>query len=592
MRVLLTLIPLAGFAADALAADLPPRAAPPVAALPLFTWTGLYSGLFAGYGQIDNRTRPACIGADGLGDGLRCPVRSALSPRADDFAAGTEIGYTYQLAPGPGLVVGAAADYQFTPIRSYGLETGAFAQGGLPGTVYPGGVYHAGQRLDWLATARAKVGYAVDRAFVYGTGGVAFGGVRIDTTTTADAGLVGERVNRPDFDGRKGALRTGWVAGGGVEYAIGPHLSVKGEALYYDLGARTVLAGDASRFRPNVTAGTRVETSGVLGRVGLNYRFDDGLPVIGPVVDVAKALIDPVPYVAPVAQVWGFEIGTRYVYSAGRFGKSFYRPANEALISRLTYRDFDAHSGETFARLDHAPTGLFVKGFLGSGFVASGGRLNDEDFPPGIPGNVYSNTRSKIRDGDVALSAIDAGYTFWRDDAYRLGAFLGYQSTVERANAVGLVQLAGNPAIGARGVPNGVSVLTQDNHWSALRVGLAGETRYDRFTLSLEGAYLPVVGLDGYDRHWLRPDINPLAERGTGRGYFLQGVIAYDLTPTISLGVGARAWRMTVDRQDGTTRFPTLAEPAKFASERYGAFAQISYRFTDPDFGLGGAGSR
>ncbi len=592
MRVLLTLIPLAGFAADALAADLPLRAAPPVAALPVFTWTGLYSGLFAGYGHLDNRTSPACIGADGRANGLRCPVRPALSPKADDVVAGSEIGYTYQLAPGPGLVVGAAADYQFTPIRSYGLTTGAFAQAGQPGAVYPGGVYHAGQRLDWLATARGKVGYAFDRVFVYGTGGVAFGGVRIDTTTTADAGIFGERVNRPDFDGRKGALRTGWVAGGGVEVAISPHLSVKGEALYYDLGARTVLAGDATGFRPNVSAGTRVETSGILGRIGLNYRFDDGLPVIGPVVDVAKALIDPVPYVPPVAQEWGFEIGTRYVYSSGNFRKSLYRPANETMISRLTYRDFDAHSGETFARLDHNPTGLFAKGFLGSGFVTSGGRLNDEDFPPGIRGNVYSNTLSKIRDGDVALSAIDAGYDVLRSDSYRLGAFLGYQSTIERANAGGIVQLAANPVIGARGVPAGVAVLTQDNHWNAMRVGLAGEARYDRFTLSLEGAYLPVVGLDAYDRHWLRPDINAQRERGTGSGYFLQGLIAYDLTPRISIGIGARTWRMEVGRQDGTARFPTLAEPAKFASERYGAFAQISYRFTDPGLDLGGPASK
>ncbi|KMO21022.1 hypothetical protein SQ03_04355 [Methylobacterium platani JCM 14648] len=587
------MIPLAGFAADALAADLPARAPPPpVAALPAFTWTGLYSGLFAGYGQFDNRTSPACRGADGLAGGLRCPVRSALSPRADDFIAGTEVGYTYQLAPGPGLVVGAAADYQFTPIRSYGLETGALPQAGQPGAVYPGGVYHVGQRLDWLATARGKIGYAFDRVFVYGTGGAAFGGVRIDTTTTANAGFFDPRVNLPEFDARKGALRVGWVAGAGVEYAISPQLSVKGEALYYDLGSRTVLAGDASGFRPNLAVGARAGMSGVLGRVGLNYRFDDGLPVVGPFVDVAKALIDPVPYVAPVAQVWDFEVGTRYVYDSGRFGKSFYRPADGTMISRLTYRDFDAHSGETFARLDHNPTGLFAKGFLGSGFVASGGRLNDEDFPPGIRGNVYSNTLSKIRDGDVALSAIDAGYHFLRGDTYRLGAFLGYQSTTERANAVGLVQTAANPVIGSRGVPNGVSVLTQDNHWNALRVGLAGEARYDRFTLSLEGAYLPVVGLDGYDRHWLRPDINPLAERGTGSGYFVQGVIAYDLTPTISVGVGARAWRMTVDRRDGTTQFPTLTEPAKFSSERYGAFAQISYRFTDPAFGLGGLAAK
>lgn len=587
-RILLTLIPLAGFAADALAADLTRRAALPDPGLPVFTWTGIYSGLFTGYGRLDNRTSPACIGADGRTNGLQCPVRSAFSPKADDVVAGSEVGYTYQLSPGPSLVVGAVGDYQFTPIRSYGVRTGAFAQAGQPGAVYPGGVYQAGQRLDWLGTARGKIGYAFDRVFVYGTGGVAFGSVRLDTATTADGGAFGERVNRPDFDARKSALRVGWVAGGGVEYAISPHLSIKGEALYYDLGARTVLAGDASGLRPGVAAGTRVETSGVLGRIGLNYRFDRGLPVIGPFVDVGKALIDPVPYVPPVAQTWDFEIGNRYVYNSGSFSKALYRPGNEPMASRLSYRDVAAHSTETFARLDHNPTGLFAKGFLGSGFVTSGGRVTNEDDPPGLRGNAPSNTLSRIRDGGVVISAVDAGYHVLRTDTFRLGAFVGYQSAIERVNAAGLVQTAANPVIGAGGVPNNVVVASQDNHWTALRVGLVGEARFDRFTLSLEGAYLPVVGLDGYGRHWLRPDITPQAEHGTGSGYFLQGMIAYDLTSKISIGVGARTWRMTVDRQDGTAQLPALAQPAKFVSERYGAFAQISYRFTESDLDLGG----
>ncbi len=592
MRVLLTLIPLVGITADALAADLTRRAAPPEPSLPVFTWTGIHSGLFTGYGRLDNRTNPACIGAGGRANGLQCPVRSALSPKADDVVAGSEVGYTYQLSPGPGLVVGAAADYQFTPIRAYGVQTGAFAQAGQPGAVYPGGVYQAGQRLDWLGTARGKIGYAFDRVFVYGTGGIAFGSVRLDTATTADAGVVGARVNQPDFDARKSALRVGWVAGGGVEYALSPHLSIKGEALYYDLGARTVLSGDASGLRPAIAAGTRVETSGILGRIGLNYRFDRGLPVIGPFVDVGKALIDPVPYVPPVAQTWDFEIGNRYVYNSGSFSKALYRPGDEPMTSRLTYRDVAAHSTETFARLDHNPTGLFAKGFLGSGFVTSGGKVTSEEVAPGPRGTAPSTTLSRIRDGGVVISAVDAGYNFLRNDRVRLGAFIGYQSAVERATATGLVQAGANPAIGAGGLPSSVVVGSQDNHWTALRVGLAGEVRYDRFTLSVEGAYLPVVSLDGYDRRWLRPDATPQAERGTGSGYFLQGMIAYDLTSKVSIGVGARTWRMTVDRQDGTAQLPTLAQPAKVTSERYGAFAQISYRFTESDLDLGGLMSK
>lgn len=587
MRVSVTVLLSASLATTCHAADLPVTALQTSVSVPLFTWTGAYSGLFAGGGKLDNRTQPTCNGANGQVSGLNCPIRAPLSRDAGDFIAGSEIGYNHQFAPGSGVVIGMAADYQFTPIRTYDIETGRFARAEQPGVFFPNGIYHVGQRLDWFATARGKVGYAFDRLFLYGTGGVAFGDVRIDTNTTSDPNPASPRFNRPDFDARKGDLRVGYVFGGGVEYAIGPHLSVKGEALYYDLGAKTVAGRDSTGLFPRLTVGSRVETSGVLGRVGINYRFDDGgLPFIGPITDVARALVNPLPYVPPIPRVWDFEVGTRYFYSSGKFAKSFYRPVNETIISRLTYRDFDAHSGETFARLDHNPTGLFAKGFLGSGFVTSGGRLNDEDFPP-IRGNAYSNTRSKIQGGDIDYAAIDAGYSLYRDDTFRLGAFVGYQRYAERANATNGVQIASNPVIGVGTIPNTVASLTQDNHWNALRLGLVGEAHYDRFKLSLEGAYLPFVDLNGYDRHWQRPDINPLTEQGTGDGYFLQGAVTYDLTPTISVGVGARYWRMSVDRQDGTTRFPTLTEPAKFATQRYGAFAQISYRFTDPDFRFG-----
>ena len=87
-----------------------------------------------------------------------------------------------------------------------------------------------------------------------------------------------------------------------------------------------------------------------------------------------------------------------------------------------------------------------------------------------------------------------------------------------------------------------------------LRVGVIGEARFDRVRLSLEGAYLPVVSLSGVDRHWLRPDINPGPEGGRGDGYFLEGIIAYDLTPSVSVGVGGRYWKKRHDRKRDAIR--------------------------------------
>ena len=91
--------------------------------------------------------------------------------------------------------------------------------------------------------------------------------------------------------------------------------------------------------------------------------------------------------------------------------------------------------------------------------------------------------------------------------------------------------------------------------------------------------------MTGVDRHWLRPDINPLPQKGHGDGYFAEGILSYDLTPAVSVGVGGRYWRMQTG--SGRIRFPfSPGSPTKFETDRYGAFAQIAYKLSD--LGLGG----
>ena len=59
-KILLSSVAFLGFTAGAMAADLPSRAAPApmIAAVPIFTWTGFYVGVNAGYGwQRQQRRR-------------------------------------------------------------------------------------------------------------------------------------------------------------------------------------------------------------------------------------------------------------------------------------------------------------------------------------------------------------------------------------------------------------------------------------------------------------------------------------------------------------------------------------------------------
>lgn len=568
MRVPLAAVTLVGLMGSAFAADLPP----PSSAAP-YSFAGVYSGLFAGYGSLDNAARPMCSKpADP--EALNCLILPAHKLRVEDFTAGSEIGYNLPLTPGSGVVIGAAADYQFTRLRGYGTLQGYFTipDTGETRTV----IHHAGQRLDFLGTLRGKIGYAFDRFFVYGTGGLAYGNVRIDTNTAFPL----TPSFSVDFEGRKGELRTGYVAGGGIEYAFSQRLSAKVEGLYYDLGARSLPADQIFGQSP-YRYGARVETSGYLARAGLNYRFGDGLPLL----DLVRAVSDPAPSVPISPATWTFEAGLRYFYSSGLFRDTLGAPGNGAQTnSRLTYQRLGAHSSESFARLDHTPTGLFLKGFLGAGFIDSGS-LIDEDYPPGtVP---YSKTVSGIRNGDIGYAVVDAGLNLLRGESYKLGGYLGYQYFAQLANGFGCNQVAsGEFCAEDRGFPDSVSGLSVDAHWNAFRVGLIGEMRLDRVKFVLEGAYLPVAEIEAYDRHWQRSDINPMAMVGSGDGYFLQGVISYDLTPSVAVGIGARYWKMQADRGHSQFPFPnTPPSPVRFETDRYGGFAQISYTLSDLGFG-------
>jgi outer membrane immunogenic protein len=85
----------------------------------------------------------------------------------------------------------------------------------------------------------------------------------------------------------RSSSKSGYVAGGGVEYALDQHWSVKAEALYYDLGTTRAVApvlSGASPVPPGRPGGFGIppvlgqvqavsHDRGVIGRVGLNYRF-------------------------------------------------------------------------------------------------------------------------------------------------------------------------------------------------------------------------------------------------------------------------------------------------------------------------------
>lgn len=147
-------------------------------------------------------------------------------------------------------MLGAEADFQ-------GTNFGRRGDGTIGTTPY----YGVAPSLDWFGTVRGRVGYAFDRWLVYGTGGFAYGGGSASPYATSYPYTL------PD------TTRLGYAVGGGVEYALTEHISVKVEGLYVDLGKR---GSGTTVYDTSVPAyyGTGRSESGFgLVRGGLNYRF-------------------------------------------------------------------------------------------------------------------------------------------------------------------------------------------------------------------------------------------------------------------------------------------------------------------------------
>jgi outer membrane immunogenic protein len=230
-----------------------------------FTWTGFYFGGNAGYGwghaDTDFEPRPDAVTFFDL-------EPTSLSPDPSGFIGGGQLGYNYQF--NKWLVLGIETDFQGTDIEDHDTRFDILNINGVVSpTTGPDSFLFAHERVQWLGTVRGRIGFApICRLLIYGTGGFAYGNIDYSANTNFDNGIT----YPVDFTETK----TGWTAGGGVEYALTNHWTVRAEYLHYDLG-------DASRTQPQLSGGVPTgtgfgvhysfDTSGEIVRAGFNFKF-------------------------------------------------------------------------------------------------------------------------------------------------------------------------------------------------------------------------------------------------------------------------------------------------------------------------------
>jgi outer membrane immunogenic protein len=220
-----------GFAASrASAADLavPPAQAPVISAPEaLYNWTGFYLGGELGAGFAHSSWSDPFSGMhDHFNSGA-------------GFLGGAEVGANYQWKM---LVFGVEGDWAWTGLNGSGADSLGDA---------------ISTNTQWTSTATGRIGVAFDRVLLYGKGGAAF---------------AQDQSSFTDLSGNSASAaltRTGWTAGGGLEYGISRNWSAKVEYDYLAFGSQPLNFTTATPT--TFSSNGRLDVQEV--KAGINFRF-------------------------------------------------------------------------------------------------------------------------------------------------------------------------------------------------------------------------------------------------------------------------------------------------------------------------------
>jgi outer membrane immunogenic protein len=212
------------------------KAAPPPPPVPVYSWTGFYVGGNVGYSWGRSNDNLGFSQTDsGNGFVNQATFGATDNDNVNGVIGGGQAGFNWQVN---NFVYGIETDFQGSGQKGTNnfdgliINSSTLNTGNNPATVTDT------TKLDWFGTTRLRAGLAWDRWLVYGTGGVAYGEVKLNGNIqpATQAGFLG--ANAP-IVWDQSSTRVGWTVGGGVENAITANWSWKVEYLFMDLGTAT-----------------------------------------------------------------------------------------------------------------------------------------------------------------------------------------------------------------------------------------------------------------------------------------------------------------------------------------------------------------
>ena len=232
---------LLGMSAPVNAADIrPPVYKAPPAVAPPFSWTGFYIGANVGAGWNQGTVTDSLFGVN-------------FSKSSDAaFVGGGQIGVNYQIN---NFVLGVEGDFDWLANNN---NSGA-------GTVIGGNTFQVTSNNRWITTLAGRAGIAADRWLYYLKGGGGWVGNSGFTVTNVTTGT--------SVTGSGSNSNSGWLLGGGVEWAFADNWSVRAEYDFLGLSSRSfatpatvpVIGGDVFTLHDRDVQ---------MLTVGINYRFN------------------------------------------------------------------------------------------------------------------------------------------------------------------------------------------------------------------------------------------------------------------------------------------------------------------------------